>query len=174
MKEKKLLSLLYSFPTSSLYKISKDLPKLMENTRRESSMIHSARSTVTPVAITILAWTFDFFWTFGRTYRRGTYKWENSDHYRPWLWVDLVDQQDRSRQWSTWPAIQITLRICFVSLDFEKSVYEMSEMYILKGQTTCVKCMITSGRMDQQVRSIKVEKHHFILYVQNYWYHGCG
>ena len=28
---------------------------------------------------------------------------ENSDHYRLWQWVGLVDQQDWSRQLSTWP-----------------------------------------------------------------------
>ena len=55
-------------------------------------MIHSARPTVSPVAIT--------------TWKVGADVWteisfEKSYHYRPWLWVGLVDQQDTSFLWST-------------------------------------------------------------------------
>ena len=44
-----------------------------------------------PVAISILAWTFCVarFEKWGRTYRQHLRKY---DHYRPWLWVGLVDQ----------------------------------------------------------------------------------
>ena len=64
------------------------------------SMIHSARSTVRPVAITILTWKlfcFAIFWKVGTDIRTETTS-ENSDHYRPWLWVGLVDQKTIQNQ----------------------------------------------------------------------------
>ena len=61
-------------------------------TRWVSSMIHSARPTVPPVAITIFNWTFLFCAILRRrTDVRTDDMYENSDHYRPWLWVSLVD-----------------------------------------------------------------------------------
>ena len=48
------------------------------------SMIHSARPTVPPVAITMLTWKLFCF------VRTDTC--ENIDHYRPWLGAGLVDQ----------------------------------------------------------------------------------
>ena len=56
-----------------------------------ASMIHSAKPTVPTIAIIILTWNlfcFARFWNVGRTDTTG----ENSDHYRPWLWVGLEDQ----------------------------------------------------------------------------------
>ena len=56
-------------------------------------MIHSARPIVPPVATTILTWKlfcFARFWKVG-TYGRADNKSKNSDHYRLWLWVGLVD-----------------------------------------------------------------------------------
>ena len=53
-------------------------------------MIHSARLTVSPVAIIAIAWNFFLFWkveTDGRTDDMC----KNNDHYRPWLWVGLVN-----------------------------------------------------------------------------------
>ena len=68
------------------------------------SMIHSARPTVTPIAVTSFAWKL---LCFARLWKVGTDGWidntcGNSDHYRPWLWVDLVDQKKeklKSKEW---------------------------------------------------------------------------
>ena len=62
-------------------------------TRQVSSMIHSARPTVSPVANIVFAlFCFARFWKVG-TDRRTVDMCKNNYHYRPWLWVGRVDQQ---------------------------------------------------------------------------------
>ena len=53
-------------------------------------MIHSARPTVSPVVIIVFTWNLFCFEKWGRA--DGRTLCENSDHYRPRLWVGLVDQ----------------------------------------------------------------------------------
>ena len=58
---------------------------IKQNKTSMPSMIHSARPTV---AITMLTWNlFCLAMTEGRTDTNC----QNSDHFRPWLWVSLVD-----------------------------------------------------------------------------------
>ena len=57
-------------------------------------MIHSARPTVPPVANIALVWdlfSFEKVGTDGHVRTDGLHC-KNNDHYRPWLWVSLVDQ----------------------------------------------------------------------------------
>ena len=61
-------------------------------------MIHSARPTFPPVAIIILTWKLFRFCQIlkssdEKTDVQNDDMCENSDHYRPWLWVSLVDQK---------------------------------------------------------------------------------
>ena len=51
-----------------------------------SSMIPSAKPTVQPATITILTWNLIWFWKV-RTDGFTQTTCENSDHYRPWLWI---------------------------------------------------------------------------------------
>ena len=69
--------------TLSLHKIISKV-----GTRKVSSMIHSARPTVSPVVNIVFAWKLFCFEKRGRTDDMC----KNNDHYRPWLWVGLVDQ----------------------------------------------------------------------------------
>ena len=66
------------------------------------SMIPSTRFAVLPGAITvILTWKLFYF---ARYWKVGTYRHlvcKNSDHYRPWLWVGLMDQK-YYLAWSEW------------------------------------------------------------------------
>ena len=58
-------------------------------------MIHSARPTISPVANIVFAWNLFCFariWKVGMEVRTDNMC-ENNDHYRPWLWVGLVDQK---------------------------------------------------------------------------------
>ena len=59
-------------------------------TRQVSSMIHSARPTVPPVANIVFDWNLFSFKKWGRTD-----KCKNNDHNRPWLWVGRVDQREK-------------------------------------------------------------------------------
>ena len=64
-----------------------------KQTRQVSSMIHSARPTVSPVAnIIVFALICFVCEKWGRTDGRTDDMRKNNDHYRPWLWVGLVDQ----------------------------------------------------------------------------------
>ena len=67
-------------------------------TRKLSSMIHSARTTVSPVMNIVFTWNLLCFEKWGRTEGHTCayvpvreYMCENNDHY--WLWVVRVDQQ---------------------------------------------------------------------------------
>ena len=63
-----------------------------------SSMIHSARLTVSPAVNIVFAWNlfcFARFWKVETNVRTDNLC-ENNDHYRQWLWVGLVDQ----KRWS--------------------------------------------------------------------------
>ena len=55
-------------------------------TRQASSMIHSARITVSKVANIVFASNLFCFEV------RTDDMWKNNDHYRPWLWVGREDQ----------------------------------------------------------------------------------
>ena len=55
-------------------------------TRQVSSMIHSARPTVSPLVNIALAWNLFCFENCGRVMRK------NNDQYRPGVWVGLADQ----------------------------------------------------------------------------------
>ena len=55
-------------------------------------MIHSARLTVSPVANMVFTWNLFRFEKWGRTDGQSDDMCKNNDHYRPWLWVGLVDQ----------------------------------------------------------------------------------
>ena len=60
--------------------------------KKGPSMIHSARPTVPPLAITSLAWKLFCFERFWKVDGRTDNTCENNDHYWPWLWVGRVDQ----------------------------------------------------------------------------------
>ena len=61
-----------------------------------SSMIHSARPTVPTVMITLFSLELCFvLWDFEKWRTDNMCK--KSDHYRPWLWVGLVDQYDGTK-----------------------------------------------------------------------------
>ena len=64
----------------------------IDRTRQVSSMIHSARPTVSPVANIVCAWNFVLFWKVGTDERTNGRHVHNNDHYRPWLWVGLLDR----------------------------------------------------------------------------------
>ena len=62
----------------------------VRRTRQVSSMIHSARPTVSPVVSIVFA---SNLFCFARFWKVGTDNmYENNYHYRPWLWVGRVDQ----------------------------------------------------------------------------------
>ena len=63
------------------------------NTRQVSSMIHSARPTISPVANIVFALTLFCFEKWGRTDGRTDDMCKNNDHYQQRLWVSLVDQK---------------------------------------------------------------------------------
>ena len=63
-------------------------------TRQVSSMIHSARPTISSVVSIVFTWNlfcFARFWKV-RTYGQSDNMFESNDHYRPWLWDGRVDQ----------------------------------------------------------------------------------
>ena len=99
------------------------------------SMIHSARPTVLPVAITILAWKlfcFARFWKVG-TDGRTDNTCENCDHHRPWLWVGLVDQ--KRFLMTIFCSIYYNLR-CFVLIRYETGMRNtefIMHMHLLTG-----------------------------------------
>ena len=62
--------------------------------RQVSSMIHSARPTVSPVANIVFAlFCFARFWKVGTDGRTDDIC-KNNDPYRPWLWVGREDQYE--------------------------------------------------------------------------------
>ena len=61
-------------------------------TRQVSTMIHSARPTVSGVANIVFTWNLFCLEKWGRTDLQTDDMCENNDHYRPWVRVGLVDQ----------------------------------------------------------------------------------
>ena len=112
-----------------------------------SSMIHSARPTVPPVANIAFTWNLFCFEKWGRMDLQQTYNMcENNDHNRPWLWSGLVDQQN-SKDWD---------KKCVINDPHSPSssdhyLYFKIVLFCLvlkcgDGRMTCEKTMITTGR----------------------------
>ena len=89
-----------------------------------SSMIHSARPTVSTVENIVVGLNLFCLWKVGTDGRHV----QKNDHYRPWLWVGLVDQycnvEFSLRYVNLWcKKICITIAILLYITNFLKSLF---------------------------------------------------